>query len=431
MKKYYCECIDNRLVLYTKDDKNLKRLISTDAKDIIKGIKYIASLKTYVRIEEDNIELFSYDESVSITIVDYDKVLVDENHYGIEEAIKSAYKNGYVRKNSSLSLNKPKRNHNNYTVVKAASLILSAVMMFTATSPRQTRKSNVKYEEEPSYITEMHPKETNVKSIADYSDEELLDMVLNSESIGNAKEQGELQTEKVDQIIEEKQAEPEEKNTVTEREFLMEYFNVDDISKADDFLSEFIPTMLEYGKTYTLDDMADIFFEVANMPLDSKIQQVKMAFDLDDEKLDAIAATLVAEGVGWGNKYIDVYAATTTALNHLQFPIWVNSISNVRGTELGHNIYGHTCYTSQFNAYMSNNYYTFLGNRDLTGFRAVVDALYINYTYGIVLHNYCQFRGAWIDMPNAKIYESGGNKYIDALKAKDRVMYMEEKNNSL
>ena len=223
---------------------------------------------------------------------------------------------------------------------------------------------------------------------------------------------------------------PDDKIT-REKEYLMKYFNVDSIAEVDTFLKEFVKTMAGYGATYTLDDIVDIFFETATVPLEDKIEFVKSDKNLTDSQLDEVMATLVCEGQGGGNKYVDVFAAATTALNHTQYQVWIDSIVRVRGEELGHTLYGHTCYVPQFQPYQSNVFYSFLGKRDIVGYYAALDVFYINSVYGLVMHNYTEFRGSWVDIDYKMQYVAGGNKFLHEMRPEDRIQNeLTYKNNS-
>ena len=413
MKKYFCEYESGKLYVYTIDKSGKKKIISTDSKDIIKGIKHIAHFNTYVKLSSDDIELFCPNEQISMIILNYEKVLSDEKNREIEESIYIASKNGFIRKDNGYTLSKPKKG-NSFVIKRVASLLVAGCISLLSLSPLQANKKNTnKFNSnntiETNVIELTQPLDNNI--VFDTLQEQPTDEIPNNfVNITNEEtSESEINQER-------------EVDISSEKEDLMQYFNVDSTEKVDAFLNEFIATMSRYNQNYNLEDIINIFKETKEVPLEEKIEEVKTAFNLDDKQIDAVAATLIAEGVGWGEKYIDVYAATTTALNHLQFPIWVYSISNVRGEELGHSLYGHTCYKFQFNAYDSDNYYTFLGNRTLTGYKSVIDTLYINSVYGLLLHDYTQFRGAWIDVPGGKIYEDGGNKYMEALKPEDRIV---------
>lgn len=431
MIKYYCEYINDVLTVYSKREDGVKKIISTNHDDITKWISVISLFNSYVIEETNSIELFCNNgRQISMTIVDCQKVLSNPQNEKIKQCIGKIHENGFIRRDKPLHLSKPKKTTDSFVVKKVIPLVLVGGISVMSLSPYQIRTKKTTDHKVFDSMSQVATKVLTPEEIPTNGDL-VLKVGENNSYVLTQEDFNKPIEERKEEVIAEPVIEQEEiKIDAHEKEKLMEYFNTDSLELVDSFLGEFVRTMREYGSEYTIDDLVNIFFEVSNIPIEEKVTYVKNAFNLDDAKIDATAATLVAEGVGFGGKYIDVYAATTTALNHLQFPIWVTSISNVRGEELGHNLYGHTCYAPQFNAYGSNNYYTFLGNHDLTGYKAVIDALYINSVYGLVLHNYCQFRGAWIDVPNGKIYEVGGNKYLDPQPSANRVMETMQKNNS-
>lgn len=442
MKKFYCELKDNKLQVFVQSNDGRKKIINNNDEDIITVINYLLKSDSVLKLSDENtenLEISCEEKNITLIILGYKHVLAYNNN--IKEGITELSNEAFVKSNPSVSYTKPKRNKTEYVVSRLIPLVLAGgitVFSFLYNGGQSKAKTKPEVINKPSDTYSFQTIDINPHTVPHI---EFTDNLASLE-----KEEKEIQQNRKPLFHDEKENtltetsgndentknKPVKLDVETEKEFLKSYFNVSDAGMVDEFLNEFVKTMLGYNKEYTLDELIDIFYETAQVPLEEKIEIVKNAFNLDDEQLDAVAATLVGEGVGGGLKYIDVYAATTTALNHLQYPAWVNDIVRARGEELGHSLYGHTCYKYQFNAYDSSLYYNFLGDRSLTGYTSVIDTLYNNYVYGLILHNYTQFRGAWIDVPNGKLFESGGNKYLDERRPEDRVVpEINEKNNSI
>ena len=427
MIKHYCILKDNNIVVYKRDEQNNEEMFN-DYNDIIKAMDYLSHFNTIVKISYPDIQIICKQLNTSFIVFDYNKILSEEKYKELKEIIENVMKNGMVYEDKKISYNPPTRKTIYTRIVSATSLILSGVIAFAVFNGFKPKTL-----EEPSDGMQ-EPKTSETKST-----KEQLTIVDDPNIIfSSKKDKGSYSadTSVKKRFIEDDQFSKKEETKVkydiaTEKEMLKEYFNVNSIEKLDEFFNEFIKNMIGYNIEYTADDLTDIFFEVSEIPLENKIQVVKETFNLTDEELDSVAATLVAEGYGGGTKYIDVYAATTTALNRIQYPAWVCEINQKRGNGLGSSLHGQTCYYNQFQAYGSDNYRLYLGNRTLTGFKSVIDTLYINEVYGLILHNYTQFRGNWIDVPNGYIFETGGNKYLDKRNPEDRSMPEErQKNNS-
>ena len=464
MKKFYCKLIDNQVILYLLKDDGSKKVINNNPIHIYSLLKYLESQKEVGRIIDNNLEiilpktdeensdnnfdLINSQEEISIVFLNYDEVFrFIYEHKNIVELLKNEKKDksknsssqqAIIIKKPKTSYTKPKKSMKQWAIISGIPILLTGGIIFSAlpkdisTDAKPTPPSSTSYVDSPAVRTEEPQKQPityDSKNNTFEINESNIDV--RNKPIFHDEKKVALD-EPLNKITSQNIEEPIKLDVISEKEFLKNYINISDIEKVDEFFSEFVKTMLGYNKEYTIDDIADIFYETSQVPLEDKIEIVKTAFNLTDEELDAVAATLVAEGVGGGTKYIDVYASTTTALNHLQYPAWVNDIVRARGEELGHSLYGHTCYYSQFEAYKSDNYYKYLGDRTLIGYTSVIDTLYNNYVYGLIMHNYTQFRGAWIDVPNGKIFESGGNKYLDERRPEDRVVpEINEKNNSI
>lgn len=450
MRKFFCKSGNEQLYVYTYDSADNKKLICVKSEDVIKWIHNFSTFNTFIKVYPKDIEFVCPQKDTSIYIIDYKDILSNKNNKSIQESIDRASLNGYFVMHNSSLLSNPNRGEKAQIIkIAAMMLVLSGISLFSVFPGlssfkkiddkkefsndtlagvskviRDFTRANGSVEE---LIVESDAGAIKGDTLATYEDN-LEDYIKTPNSLP-------LDPEKLNDLKDEKRLKQIENVDVDiEREFLLQYFNIRSYDKLDSFLNEFIETMRGYERDYTKEELIDLFYKVANIPLEEKIECVKESFDLDDEKLDSVAATLVGEGYGGGEKYIDVFATTTTAMNHLQYPAWVYDISRERGEELGHNIYGHTCYKYQFNAFDSDLYYRFFGKRDITGFKSVIDTLYLNAVYGLILHDYTQFRGAWIDVPNGKIFEDGGNKYLDKRRPEDRTLpeaLQNDKNNSM
>lgn len=439
MKTFCCELDGDDLIISTRDKLGTEKIICRDPKEIIKSLNYIASLKTYLICYSNHYKLVCKEIKTSIDIPKY----VVMNVKDVEKCIIGVGNKGCIIKDTKFILSRPLSGlGGEITKVLTSSFLLGSIIL-SSNLPKQEvindKPNNDVPPKRPSY-SELLPSLVQPTISPDVTKLDLKSEPKQEENISNYNLNINSSTttteeEKLEELKEKRQLLwLEEKHRLdmnNKIELMTVYFNVSNIDIVKNFFNEFITTMSGYNHEYSIDDITQIFYETSNIPLENKIEVVKSAFNLTDEQMDAIAATLEAEGVGGGTKYIDVYAATTTALNHLQYPAWVNSITAERGEELGHSLYGHTCYFSQFNGYGSDNYKRFLGDRTLKGYNSVIDALYINYIYGLVLHNYSEFRGSWVDVPNGKIFETGGNKYLHLMLPEDRNLPESmQKNNS-
>ena len=250
-----------------------------------------------------------------------------------------------------------------------------------------------------------------------YSQSDYLSDVLSN----NIDNQEDLEKSAIE-IIEE---EPEIEVSIDEKtNYLLEYFNMKKNDEMNRFFAPFIETMEKYGVIHNYDSILNIFYEVALIPLEEKIEFIKEKCGINDDELNITAATFGAEGYGGGLKYEDVYAVSQTGENRTQCQKWMNYIEAKAGSGTGDNIY-YAMMTGGYYAKGNSYYQKFLGNRDLEYFKAVVDCIYITEKYGLYMHNCTEF-----NMPSATNkgvqFVASGNRFYTAFSPSDRIIDTED-----
>lgn len=133
------------------------------------------------------------------------------------------------------------------------------------------------------------------------------------------------------------------------------------------------------------------------------------------EEIDKMCAGVCGESYGSGTCYDDAYAVASTLVNRTHKDSYVE--------KYGYNLYSQFCAPGQYEVEISGNYKQFLGQIDLEGYHAAIDAFYTREA----MHNYLEFRASWYEMDyKYETFVTGGNKFIIKMKDSAYVPYPDE-----
>lgn len=132
------------------------------------------------------------------------------------------------------------------------------------------------------------------------------------------------------------------------------------------------------------------------------------------EELDKMCAGVCGEAFGSGSNYDDAYAVASSIINRTHKDSYVN--------KYGQRLYDQFCAPGQYEVEISGNYKKFLGQMDLEGYHAAIDAFYTRES----MHSYIEFRANWVQLSSYEMFVPGGNKFIAKMKDSQYVPYPDE-----
>lgn len=131
-------------------------------------------------------------------------------------------------------------------------------------------------------------------------------------------------------------------------------------------------------------------------------------------EIDKMCAGVCGEAFGSGANYEDAYAVASSIINRTHKDSYVN--------KYGQRLYDQFCAPGQYEVEISGNYKKFLGQIDLEGYHAALDAFYTRES----MHSYIEFRANWVQLSNYEMFVPGGNKFIAKMKDSQYVPYPDE-----
>lgn len=132
------------------------------------------------------------------------------------------------------------------------------------------------------------------------------------------------------------------------------------------------------------------------------------------EEVDKMCAGVCGEAFGSGSNYEDAYAVASSIINRTHKDSYVN--------KYGQRLYDQFCAPGQYEVEISGNYKKFLGQIDLEGYHAALDAFYTRES----MHSYIEFRANWVELSHYEMFVPGGNKFIAKMKDSQYVPYPDE-----
>lgn len=167
---------------------------------------------------------------------------------------------------------------------------------------------------------------------------------------------------------------------------LLSYFNNNE-EALNKFIGYFLST---YGELYTQESIMDIFYDVSQIPLEEKINDILEKYNMTSEQLDLVVACAMAEAWGHGKIYETSYAAASTMYNRINDVLFVDDVNKAfksTETNAGYNPYYQVILANQFEVYGNGRYKEFLNKTSEVGYRAAIDMFYL----GIPMHDYLNF----------------------------------------
>lgn len=410
------------------DEKNYRVFISNDRQSITRTIANFINKNSEVHIHPFDLCIVNRKNNETFNIINYRDIFNDRRYINLRDIVKRSLKKNdvyYHDYNANMG-NDSKKKHSIKNTLKrvGAGLAASLIISGAVSGVKSLFKKNIDKE------IEIKPKPTTIEAhVSNYSfntvmyETKIASPVLTADAVSIQNDSyvdDEEYVEHPEDFIEFVRPSLEEEITT-----LMEYFNVSSAEQVLNFVRVFINTMKEYDKILTEEEMIDIFYDMSQVPQDVKINEIKDTYGLTDEQVDEYAATHIGEG---GTSYIDPFASSTTALNHSQYQVWINSLTKSRGMDVQDNIYLHTCYIPQFEAYKGRLYTQSLGDRSIIGYTAALDAIYLCKHYNIVMHNYAEFRSNGTTSFSNIQFTKNGNRFGHKMNPEDRLVDLTNEN---
>lgn len=419
---------------YRLDKNNEREYITNDRQSITANIANFINRNSEIHIHPLDISIVNKRHDQVFTIVNYRELFEDRRYINIRDIVNRAMKKNPViieQQHANIGNTKRKKKKSFKTFIQSAVAGISASLIVAGVSHGIT--SLIKNDKVYEISTEDYKPSIKVEQFVSdtkYQSERPTMLSANVSYIQNDYINNEISKDpKVVEVI----TDPEEytehgeefikfvrPSLEEEISVLIEYFNVRTAQEVLDFMRVFINTMSEYDVTLTEEEMIDTFYDISQVPQDVKVQEFKDTYGLDDTQTDEVMATYVGEA--GPSSYIGCFASSTTGLNHTQYQIWIDALNNSRKMEVGSNIYLHTCYIPQFEAYKGKLYTQYLGDRTVEGFNGGLDVFYLFEHYKVVMHNYSEFRSNGTTSFSNIQFNKNGNRYGHKMKAEDRIV---------
>lgn len=175
------------------------------------------------------------------------------------------------------------------------------------------------------------------------------------------------------------------------------------------FMTALISEAQKSGLEYNEIDICAKLLQLSRISNEEKIAAILQNLNITSEEFERVASVCLAESGCDATRYIETYAVASVLLNRLADSSW---------RQLGNTVYTQAYAKGQFVVCTNGRANRFYGRKDLLGYQAVIDCLYIGGQ--LPMHGYTSFRSYSSPQSNRVNYIVSGNRFFNELSLEER-----------